>query len=130
MLGDEPVSPEMFEESVKQVVRLKSQLRVLQEEARAVREALAENKDIVMRYMGDSGVHNVTYKKHQLRYSVSKRKRRPTIKEIKENAQFFSTDAEKTRFLSKFDELTVIGEHENLTVSAPKPKSDDEEDDR
>lgn len=128
-MGDEPVSPEVFEESVKQVVRLKSQLKVLQEETRAVRNALAQNKENVMRYMGDSGVHNVTYKKHQIRYSISKRKKRPTMKDIKDDPQFFSTDAEKNRFLSKFDELTVVGEHENLTVSAPKVQSDDDHDD-
>jgi len=126
MLDSEPVPPQVFEESVKQVVRLKSRLKVLQEESRATRQELAEHKDNVVRYMGDSGVHNVTYKKHQLRYKVSKRKKRPTMKDVKENPQFFSTDAEKNRFLSKFDELTLVDECEALTVTPPKPKKDDE----
>lgn len=126
MLAPDSISPQVFEESVKQVVRLKARLKVLQQESRATRQELAEHKDNVIRYMGDSGVHNVTYKKHQLQYKVSKRKKRPTMKDVKENAQFFSTDAEKNRFLSKIDELTVVDECEALTVTPPKAKKGDE----
>lgn len=126
---EQQVTPEQFEASVKGVVKMKAQLAVLQAEARSVREALAHHKDIVTTYMSDSGVHNVSYKDHTIRFRTAKKKCRPTIKKIKDDKSFFKCDADYNYFFSKFDELTEEDVCETITISKPRPKKSAEDSD-
>lgn len=122
MLEQQQITPDEFEASVKSVVKMKAQLAALQVEARSVREALAHHKDVVTTYMADTGVHNVKYKDHTIKFRSSKKKTRPTIKKIKEDKSFFKCDADYNYFFSKFDELTEEDLCETITITKPRPK--------
>lgn len=117
------VTPAEFQESVKQLIKMRTQLKTMQIESRAIRESMEDHRNIIMDYMENSGIHNISYKSHELKLRSSKRKKKPSMKQILDDgSDFFSSNEEKTRFQNKIKDKTLISE--NVTLSIKDPKKD------
>ena len=128
-MSENTISPQDFENSVKRVVALRSQLKILRQECAAARDELNNHRDLVLEYMHQTGLETITYKKHVFKKRNSQRKSKPSLKTIRENPNlgFFSTPEDCNRFFDKLLQNTIVEPTSILSIKDPREEKNAQE---